>query len=311
MKLSIVVAVYNHERYIEQAINSILEQNISFSYEVLIADDCSTDGSRNILKNIEKMCPNNYIFIYRDKNIGVEANFKDLYSRMQGEYFIVLEGDDFWIDKNKLETQLDFLENHPNYIACCHDTCVVDENGKRLDLVYPSIHKKNYSFRDFEHGLLPGQTTTIMSRNYFNNKKIDTSLLFKPYYAGDRRRTFMMAVNGKIYHMNCAMSAYRYVIKSGSSFSANIAETKITHEADIEFANNCLEYAYKNKSLSGEKTASVMLFMSRYSMNRFLNCSSVFSNFSLIKNTKFKWHLFQYLLWFCIHKIWSHKHYVK
>ena len=264
MKLSIIVAVYNHEKYIEQTINSILEQKIACTYEVLIGEDCSSDNSRLVLKEIEKKCPANFHFIYREKNLGSEKNFVDLYSRMRGEYFIVIEGDDYWIDSAKIQQQIDFLETHREYIACAHNVLVVNEKSDIIPIDYPECKKNEYTIWDYSQFVLPGQTASIMSRNYFLDQSIDKSILEVPYYAGDRRRAFFLLANGKIYCFQQKWSAYRYVTSGGQSFSANIKESGVTRYQDLIFYKTLLEYSNKIKKKDFQKVCEAMYILALY-----------------------------------------------
>lgn len=142
--LSIYVATYNHENYIEKALDSIFMQVTDYSYEVLVGEDCSTDNTRKVLKRYENqhldLVEKGILKIfYRDHNMYREKpnNVTDLIYRCSGKYIIALEGDDFWTDKNKIQTQIEFLENNDDYIAVAHECIVVDKNSNLLQEVYP------------------------------------------------------------------------------------------------------------------------------------------------------------------------------
>jgi glycosyltransferase involved in cell wall biosynthesis len=218
--VSIVVAVYNQESYIKQALDSILMQKVNFEYEVLIGEDCSTDNSRNILKELELRLPSNFHIFYREKNYGALDNFLDLYHKTNGRYFIVLEADDFWTYDLKLQKQFDFLEKHPDYISVAHNTQVVDKNGNPVSYNYPECKREDYSFDDFLKGILPGQTTTKLTRNYYKYHVINGPNLDVGEYPGDQREAFLLCVNAKVRCIQEKWSAYRMVIKGGSSYTA-------------------------------------------------------------------------------------------
>lgn len=237
--VSIVVPVYNHEKYIKKALESILFQKVNFNYEVLIAEDCSSDNSRNILMNLEKTYPNNFKFIYRNNNYGIVRNISDLYSRMKGKYYILLEGDDYWTYEYKLQKQVDFLEENKEYLAVCHNTIIVDENDNVRELKYPECKNSEYTIKDFRNGLLPGQSTSIMFKNYFKYSIFDYDV--RPVsYPGDRRKAFLLAANGKTKCIQESWSAYRYVTTTGSSYSAN-ANKYESHTLD--FYKSLIEYS--------------------------------------------------------------------
>lgn len=220
--ISIIIAVYNHEKYIEKAINSVLLQEVSCSYEVLIGEDCSTDRSREILKKMK--LPDNFHIFYRETNYGPKRNFIDLYERMSGKYFIVLEGDDYWLYPGKLQEEYDFLEKNKDYLAVAHNTVVVGRDNEEINVNYPECKSNIYDYKEFEKGLLPGQTTTILCRNYYKQKIFDYEVNTENYPAGDRVRAFLLIANGKVYCIQKKWSAYRYIITSGSSFSATYVE---------------------------------------------------------------------------------------
>ncbi|WP_270400778.1 glycosyltransferase family 2 protein [Mitsuokella multacida] len=245
--LSIILPVYNHAPYIKQAIDSILMQKVNFTYEVLIGEDCSTDNSREILKNLEKNLPSNFHIFYREKNMGGkgEGNFNDLYKRMQGRYISVLEGDDFWTYEYKLQKEYDFLEAHPDYIAVAHDTEVVDENGNKMHWTYPCCRKPEYTIWDFRKGLLAGQTATIMARNYINDPSIDTQLL-PSSFPGDRKKAFLLIANGRVHCFLEKWSAYRLVVTHGSSFSATSRLQPPDFKAPLDYYYSLYDYACKH-----------------------------------------------------------------
>lgn len=231
--ISIIVAVYNHEKYIEQAIKSILMQKGTYSYEVLIGEDCSTDNTRQVLKRMEPLLPAQFHIFYREKNMGAMGvnNFNDLYAKSCGKYYIVLEGDDFWTYEYKLQKQFEFLEKHPKYLAVAHNTEIVDENSIPLKKEYPECKKNEYTIYDFQKGLLPGQTTTILMRNYFAYDLFDWHLEASDY-PGDRKKAFLLVANGKVACIQKKWSAYRFVESHGDSFSAKVKTMRDQHIVD-------------------------------------------------------------------------------
>lgn len=269
--LSVVCPTYNHEKYLDDAIKGILIQKTSFKYEVIIGEDCSTDGSKEVLKKWEEKCPSFFQFIYRDKNmrsIG-KSNFNDLYSRARGKYLILLETDDFWLDPEKLEKQVRFLETHQDYYAVSHSCMMVDENGEPWGLSYPEIKKGEYRLKHFKRGILPGQTASIMYRNIYKKKPpFDCSLVTSSRYfgPGDFRRAFVFASNSKIFHLPEIMSAYRYVEKGGSSFSAT---NKFDIEKAIRYRKQFCDYAKENVSTKAAITAADTIF-ANYIIEQFL-----------------------------------------
>lgn len=246
--ISIVVAVYNHEKYIEKAIRSILAQDICFKYEVLIGEDCSTDKSRAVLRRMEPSLPSEFKIFYRNYNLGIVNNFRDLYKKSRGRYIIVLEGDDYWCYRYKLKEQFLFLESNKEYIAIAHNSNIVDENDKEIYFEYPECKNSEYTMEDFFCDYLPGQTTTILMRNIYKNNLIDENLDVGNY-PGDRRIAFLLVFNGKIKCIQEKWSSYRYVTSSGSSFSATRSNDLLCSRIDsLVYWKSLYRYAKKNSN---------------------------------------------------------------
>src|SRR5690606_34101688 len=121
--ISVCMITYNHEAYIKQAIEGILMQQTNFDVELIIADDCSTDRTETIIRElIENHSENFKIKYYRhDINIGMMPNFIFSLKKCTGKYIALCEGDDYWTDPLKLQKQVDFLEGNPEYGICFHN----------------------------------------------------------------------------------------------------------------------------------------------------------------------------------------------
>jgi glycosyltransferase involved in cell wall biosynthesis len=109
MKVSVLMPTYNHETYIAQAIDSFLAQQCNFEMELLIGDDASTDNTLNIAKKYAQNFPEKIKLIQHKENQGLLKNYKSLISIAKGEYFAILESDDYWSDNLKLQQQIDLF----------------------------------------------------------------------------------------------------------------------------------------------------------------------------------------------------------
>ncbi|WP_049946052.1 glycosyltransferase [Butyrivibrio sp. WCD2001] len=222
IKVSVVMVTYNHEKYIRRAIDSIMRQNVNFDFEVLVGEDCSKDGTAIIVKEYADKYPDVIIPFLRDRNMGMTKNELDIIVRTRGEYIAFLEGDDYWIDDNKLQKQVDFLDAHCECEACFGLCWIVDQNDVRLPEIekYSGFIKQGgeYTIKEFEDYLLPGQTATSMFRH---NSFVETIKdLKKSDYdmSGfmDRHYALIALSKGKIYNSGDFISAYRYVLAQGS-----------------------------------------------------------------------------------------------
>lgn len=243
IKVSIFVPTYNHQDYIAQALDSILMQKVDFNIEVFVGEDCSTDNTRQVLKNYEMNHPHAPIqYFYRATNMRKQglSNSYDLKMRCKGKYIIGLEGDDFWTDPYKLKKQVEFLDNHPEYIAVAHNCIVVDKNSEPTDEKYPECKDNEYTIEHFVSRIMPGQYTTLLSRNIFIDDAIDKTLLQKRLSPGDQLLYFTLLCYGRISCIQEKMSAYRHITNGGSSFSATYS---YKYEKEERWYFNLMKYA--------------------------------------------------------------------
>ncbi len=229
IKVSVVVATYNHEKYIGHTLESIVTQKVNFEFEVLVGEDCSTDGTAKIVKEYAEKYPDIIVPFFREKNLGMFGNIPELMTHAKGEYIAFIEGDDYWIDKCKLQKQVDFLDSHKDYVACFGKCIIVDEhdvrNPKREEYNVFKREKGDYTLEEFADYILPGQTATSMYRvlAYAGLQKklmtagIDTSRM------SDIKQVLCMMSLGKMYNLGEEVAAYRYVRdpNSGSWSSQN------------------------------------------------------------------------------------------
>lgn len=116
--VSIVCATYNHEPYLARALESFLMQETTFPIEIILAEDCSTDGTRKICEEYVARYPKLIKYIWSYTNVGGVENEARAIDAAQGKYIAFCEGDDYWIDPYKLQKQVDFMESHPDYPVC-------------------------------------------------------------------------------------------------------------------------------------------------------------------------------------------------
>lgn len=257
--LSIIIPTFNHELYIAKALDSVLMQKTKYKFEVLVGEDMSTDGTREILKKYENDFPGFFNFFYRDHNMFNDkvCNVQDLYLRAKGKYVICLEGDDYWISEDKIERQIEFLENNFDYIAIAHKCIVVDQNGIPSDEKYLDCNDVEYSLNHYLLGIVPGQTTTVMYRNYYRYNLFDTSILEMNLIPGDLLKYYCLVTNGKIFCMEDVLSAYRHVKQGGSSFSAN---NKYNFKKAELWNRSLYFYAKKNSDRYGKIITGTLYF---------------------------------------------------
>jgi glycosyltransferase involved in cell wall biosynthesis len=212
-KVSIVCITYNQEKYIAQAIESFLMQKTDFDFEIIIADDCSTDSTPKIISQYAEKNPNIRL-VLREKNIGPLNNYIETLALATGEYVIVNEGDDYFSDENKLQKQVEFLDANPDYTICFHPVLrYFEEDTKKNDVFPTEDMKRRIPEYTFENLLRENfiQTNSAMYR--WNVIKDITKIFPKDILPGDWYLHLLFAKKGKIKCLEDVMSVYRINIK--------------------------------------------------------------------------------------------------
>lgn len=151
VKVSVIVTTYNHERFVRQAVESVLAQRTDFNFEVLLADDCSTDGTLAPLRQYERDRPDRVRVVVSSENRGDQGMrfFGDVLCLCRGEFMAWLDGDDFWTSPEKLQAQADYLDAHGDCAMCFHDVEQVDAAGTEvLGHVRPDAGRQDPTIAD-------------------------------------------------------------------------------------------------------------------------------------------------------------------
>lgn len=228
--LSIICTSYNHEKFIRQTLDGFVNQKTNFKFEVLIHDDASTDRTPEIIKEYEKKYPHIIKPIYQTENQfskGVSISKEFNFPRVKGKYVALCEGDDYWIDNNKLQKQVDFLEANPNYSVCFHPVKFIYEDKPNKTNIYPS--KKLLSEELTFEKLLQNnfiQTNSVVYRWRFNNEDVK-DVIPNGIIPGDWYLHLCHAKVGKIGALKDVMSVYRR--HSGGVWSDTDATNKNLH----------------------------------------------------------------------------------
>ncbi|MBL8356229.1 MAG: glycosyltransferase [Delftia acidovorans] len=125
--VSILCLAYNHEKFLSQALDSFLMQRTDFSFEIVVGEDCSQDGTAEILSDYAERFPGKIHAIFNTSNIGMIQNAMRTHELCRGKYIASCEGDDYWTDPEKLQKQVDFLEKNPDYVLCFHDALTIKD----------------------------------------------------------------------------------------------------------------------------------------------------------------------------------------
>ena len=206
--VSVIMITYNHGKYIEESVNGVLMQECNFDFELIIANDDSTDQTGSIIKRILTEHPrsSNIQYIQRDKNVGMVANFIDAVKQSKGKYIALCEGDDYWTDPLKLQKQVGFLEENNDYSMVCHDAQIIDEVSAISYLDFTPAHQKQICNTKDLFGNNFCTTASILFR-----KQAITSFRFPDFnvLAGDLFLKLLISLDGPLYRMYDVMGVHR------------------------------------------------------------------------------------------------------
>jgi glycosyltransferase involved in cell wall biosynthesis len=241
MKLSVMMITYNHERFIAQALTSVLTQRVNFDYEIVVGDDCSTDGTRAIIVDFCRRYPDRIVPRLRNQNLGGPRNLIATLTSCRGDYVALLEGDDYWTCEEKLQKQVDFLDAHPDHALCCHRVQLLYETGAAQTGVYPSTVAGSYTIDNLLEGNFVATCATMFCRNLLR-------ILPNWYYElapGDWALFALIAKHGKIALMDEVMAMYR--VHSGGTWSLRPEVCRLSKSVQmLKVLDKHLDFQYAN-----------------------------------------------------------------
>lgn len=206
--VSICMITYNHENYIEEAIEGVFSQKVDFEYELVICNDNSPDNTDRIIKNIIENHPkgNKINYIRHKNNLGAIPNFHFSFKQARGKYIAICEGDDYWSDPLKLQKQTSFLERNLDYDASFHEVDMLFINKKihfstyRKHEVNQTVYFKDVVSNDW---LIP--TCSFV----FRKKKMELPPFYDDFNYGDFPLFCCILLNSKAHYLNETMAVYR------------------------------------------------------------------------------------------------------
>lgn len=207
MKVSAVIITYNHEKSLATAVESALVQTADFDFEVVVAEDCSTDGTRGIAQDFERRHPDKVRAICRDKNLGATANIIEAVSACRGEYVALLEGDDRWTDQRKLQRQANFLDAHADCSLCCHAVNYVHDDGSQPPHRFPEGGKTK-TLSSLED-ILVGANFHTCSYMFRRSLLLTPPDWLRTLWIGDWPILMLLAEQGCVGYIDEVMSEYR------------------------------------------------------------------------------------------------------
>lgn len=249
-KVSVYCLAHNHEKYIKNTLEGFVNQKTNFDFEVFVHDDASSDNTRCIIQEYVDKYPHIIYPIYQKENQysrGINIVKEFILPRMIGKYIAVCEGDDYWCSNDKLQKQVDFLDTHPEYSACVHNTVIKNQYTGDIGLINSSIEQYDLAI---EHVLIDGgvdyHTSSVMYRIEYA-RKIHSSnppcFIAKVKGLGDYPLAIFLTLEAKVRYLPDIMSVYRFGTSgSWTNRMKNISLRKKTWYSIVEMLKSVDEY---------------------------------------------------------------------
>lgn len=232
-KVLIRCYTFNHSRYIEHALNGFVGQQTNFPFVCLIVDDASTDGEQKVIKSfLDKECdmdsseynetdsaeifiaPHHtnrqctmVIYFLKENHFSINRTKRPYVDpwRDHCKYEAMCEGDDYWIDPQKLQKQVDFMESHPDYSMCFHSVNIVSEDNKKLDThLFSQLQQREYDGNEIiDHWIVP-TCSVLVKQAVIKNWPSDPD-----FVVGDNVLFLTAASLGRCFCINEKMGVYR------------------------------------------------------------------------------------------------------
>lgn len=224
-QVSVSCFTYNHKKYVEETLKSFLNQKTNFRVEILIHDDASTDGTQEILQYYEIQFPWLFNVVYQTENqfsqIGMEKMAHRQRSRARAKYYAICEGDDYWVDELKLQSQFDMMEFDSTFSGCFHSTFYLSGTNKVVKR--PLTIKNYYTIQDvILHGGRLISTNSVFCRTQDLIEVLDWEVKSP---VNDILLILYLGLKGKLAYIDKPMSVYR--VMSDQSWSSRIRFDKV------------------------------------------------------------------------------------
>lgn len=279
--VSISCITFNHAPYLRECFDGFLMQQADFQFEVVVHDDASTDGTREVIEEYTAKYPDIFVPMYQTENQysqgvrGMMARFN--FPRCKGKYIALCEGDDYWTDPLKLQKQVDFLEDNPKSVLCFHQISKLFEDGSIVDQKSSQFHK-NITNRKHLININYIATLSVMLRS--DNTVQNRLAKFGKLSMGDYPLylSLLTKPDDEILFIDEIMGVYR----AGRPESAsNVIHKKIFHHDCIKIYKT-LPIVYQN--LTAEEHRSIANGLAREHMNMYKSYMKERNAFKAIKH---------------------------
>ncbi|WP_028523867.1 glycosyltransferase family 2 protein [Runella limosa] len=248
IKVSVTILTYNQKEFIGKAIESALSQKTNFDVEILVGDDCSTDGAQETILAYQEKYPDKVKAVLHSKNLGQNGLFNTIETLKlaKGTYIAPMDGDDYWTDDQKLQRQVDFMEAHPDFSACFHNALITYEDGTPSHELNAPDQKEVITAADLvgEDEIWFMATSAVM----FKNGIMHYPDWFLKSSSGDIPRYVILAKHGPIGYVPGVMSVYRKN-RGGASFKDHYRDARFLYNRIAMYEGIDKELDYRHHDL--------------------------------------------------------------
>jgi len=292
IRVSVVMTAYNHKKYICQAVNSVLFQKTNFNYEVLVGDDASTDGTKDLL--ISNYKDNGKIKLFlRNQNVGGTKNIYNLFMHAKGQYLCACDGDDYWTDENYLQTMVDWMESHNGYAGVVARRIMLSEKTNRK-VIKNAFEESNcdISIVDLMKGNKKFELCACLFLNFFHDGLSDYRLYKMSKNAGDLSICIHILQHGNVYQLENIIGVYRVDrIKGSTNYNSKTSnnerfleyinilkylEQLCYPELDYSFLQAHQAYMFLNHTAKKEKIKGIKLVIEKISFKAFIRLVNMY-----------------------------------
>ena len=247
VKVTVLIMTYNHERFIRQAVESTLMQMLDEPFEILISEDCSTDGTRDIVEEYAARHAHRIRLLLSDRNLHSNVVVARGIRSAKGQYIALLDGDDYWLSPLKLKKQVEFLDQHLGCTVCFHQALVRDETGDRPDWYWTPPDQKAFST---VHDIWQGNFIATCSTMFRKDAMGDLPEWYSSFPVTDWPLHILNAEKGLIGYINEVLGVYRY--HSGGAYSG-FTEARKNEETYrlYNLFNSVFDYRYDRDIKAG------------------------------------------------------------
>lgn len=271
IQVSVCIVTYNQEKYIAECLESLVTQQTSFKFEIIVGEDCSTDGTRAIVQQYVEQYPDLIVPLFYEENVGAVENVKRVYKAAKGKYIAHMDGDDMALP-NKLQRQFDILEANPDCSICVHNMNAVDVKSQKMDRAFLLFEEKKYSLIDM---YLINPFFIHSSKMFIN--KIDEYIDQLNVNALDTEVHIEQAKQGDIYFLSDNLGVYRQFV--GITYSHGFVSSLVRERMISVYENIDTQYFNSDEIIEINKKYARMLLEYAYQCAVSVRDQSIFKEY--------------------------------